>query len=207
MAKKPNSDSVVGRSGHGVKVKATIATRAAQVPTEPARLVGAEAGARSTINRQPVDTGRLTPYEQLRQRLATEGNSRRVTRVEDLKSILTKNADPAERLTMRMKLLWISQHTFKQFNLVKLHFVDEDSPEPLQTLLELFRDTYVQNQETIDTILLTATMWDIDSDSDDLPRSGQIVNINSYSKLQIFQEDRCQLTVKLRDLSWENNQP
>jgi len=53
----------------------------------------------------------------------------------DLQSTLQKANGAAERVTMRMKLLWVSSHTYNQFQLAKLHFIDEASPEPLDELL------------------------------------------------------------------------
>ncbi|GMF36808.1 unnamed protein product [Phytophthora lilii] len=44
---------------------------------------------------------------------------------------------PMEQITIRMKLLWVSNHTFNQIKLAKLHFTDEQSPKPLQDQLSV----------------------------------------------------------------------
>ncbi|ETP49870.1 hypothetical protein F442_04694 [Phytophthora nicotianae P10297] len=46
-------------------------------------------------------------------------------------------------------------------------------------------------------------MWNITSQSDDLPLPGTIVTINAYSHLKLYHDTDCQATVKLRDLEWQ----
>jgi hypothetical protein len=42
-----------------------------------------------------------------------------------------------KKIIIRMKLLWISDHSYEQWKLVRLHFVDADSPESLEELLQV----------------------------------------------------------------------
>ncbi|KAG3158370.1 hypothetical protein PC128_g21517 [Phytophthora cactorum] len=89
-------------------------------------------------------------------------------------------------------------------NLICLHFTDAESSEPLEALQELFRDNYESNRDAVNSLLLTATMWNMESRSDDLPLSGVIITISDYSNLKQFRETNYQMTIKLRDLTWEN---
>jgi len=150
----------------------------------------------------------------------------------DLQHILQKAGGPTEKLSLQMKMLWVSDHAYKQFKLTRLHLIDATSPEPLEDLLtvrrlvsnvwsrrydfnlcfvdvvmQLFRDKYDENRDAVDSVLLTATMWDMGSDSKKLPPPGQVITISDYSGLKLFREDHCQVTVKLRDLSWERGDP
>ncbi|KAG6953407.1 hypothetical protein JG688_00012830 [Phytophthora aleatoria] len=47
-------------------------------------------------------------------------------------------------------------------------------------------------------------MWNMESRSDDLPLSGAIITISDYSNLKLFRETNYQMTIKLWDLTWEN---
>ncbi|KAG3014035.1 hypothetical protein PC128_g6727 [Phytophthora cactorum] len=47
----------------------------------------------------------------------------------------------------------------------------------LEDLLALFRDTYTENRDGIDAMLLTAIQWDVDSNTPELPFPGDIVDI------------------------------
>ncbi|KAG3109444.1 hypothetical protein PI124_g7417 [Phytophthora idaei] len=91
-------------------------------------------------------------------------------------------------------------------NLICLHFTDAESSEPLETLQELFRDNYESNRDAVNSLLLTATMWNMESCSDNLPLSGAIITISDYSNLKLFRETNYQMTIELRDLTW-GNQP
>jgi hypothetical protein len=42
-----------------------------------------------------------------------------------------------KKIIIRMKLLWISDHSYEQWKLVRLHFGDADSPESLEELLHV----------------------------------------------------------------------
>ncbi|KAG2885186.1 hypothetical protein PC117_g25639 [Phytophthora cactorum] len=62
--------------------------------------------------------------------------------------------------------------------------------EPLEKMLRVFRDPYEANRQDIDSILLTATLWNLESGSELLPRPGTVVNIDEYSNLQLYRENR-----------------
>jgi len=68
--------------------------------------------------------------------------------------------------------------------------------------LQAFRDKYEDNRDTVDAVLLTVTMWDMVSDSNDLPPPVTVVKISNYSSIKLFRGEQCQLTAKLKDLSW-----
>ncbi|KAL3671105.1 hypothetical protein V7S43_004287 [Phytophthora oleae] len=101
-----------------------------------------------------------------------------------------------------MKFVWISERTYRQSTLVRLHFTDADSTEPLQAQLELFRGNYEENKADVDTVLFTATIWDTDAENGMLPTSGSIVEITEYSSLKLFRDKQCQANARLRDLIW-----
>jgi hypothetical protein len=61
---------------------------------------------------------------------------------------------------------------------------------------------YKQYSSEIDSVLLTASMWNMQSDSELLPTPGSVVDITEYSNLQLFCESHCQLTTRVRHLSW-----
>jgi hypothetical protein len=131
-----------------------------------------------------------------------------------------------EKVTLEILLLWASDHTYKNWSLVRLHCIDATSPEPLETLqavrqalmsfcitttlgidlfrevLQAFRDKYEDNRDTVDDVLLTVTMWDMVSDSNDLPPPGTVVKISNYSSIKLFRGEQCQLTANLKGLSW-----
>ncbi|KAL3656481.1 hypothetical protein V7S43_018628 [Phytophthora oleae] len=113
-----------------------------------------------SYNPAASSTTRLTPYERMRQLLAVQnGNAGRVvSAVEDLQAILKNSPEQRDTITMRMKVLWVSDHQHRQLRLARLHFVDADSPEPLDELLKVFRDPYQANAQTIDAMLFTATL-------------------------------------------------
>jgi hypothetical protein len=54
-----------------------------------------------------------------------------------LKQFLLKRPNNEAKVTIRMKLLWISDHTYKQWQLVRLHLVDAASPESLDDMLNV----------------------------------------------------------------------
>ncbi|KAG7387443.1 hypothetical protein PHYPSEUDO_014091 [Phytophthora pseudosyringae] len=71
-----------------------------------------------------------------------------------------------------MKLVWASDHTYKQSSLVRMHFTDATSPETLMDQLALFGEQYSDNKDEIDSVLFTATIWDTDSGVEMLPKLG-----------------------------------
>ncbi|KAG6943441.1 hypothetical protein JG687_00018462 [Phytophthora cactorum] len=77
--------------------------------------------------------------------------------------------------------------------------------EPLEKMLRVFRDPYEANRQDIDSILLTATLWNLESGSELLPRPGTVVNIDEYSNLQLYRDSQCQLTTRLSELNWERS--
>ncbi|GMF19403.1 unnamed protein product [Phytophthora lilii] len=74
------------------------------------------------------------------------------------------------------------------------------SYEQLVDLLAATTSTSRANRRVVSTV--EATMWNISSQSDDLPHPGAIVTINEYSHLKLYRDIDCQATVKLRDLEW-----
>ncbi|OWZ07250.1 hypothetical protein PHMEG_00020380 [Phytophthora megakarya] len=149
-------------------------------------------------------TQSLTPYQKMKQLLAERAATpNTITAVEDLQEFL-KHPNSEEKVAIRMKLLWISGHTYQQWQLVRLHLVDADSPESLDDLLSVFYACYDSNHQDIDPALLTVTVWNVDSGSNLLPPPGAVVTIRNYSNLQLYQDAQCQLTARLSQLSWEN---
>lgn len=55
--------------------------------------------------------------------------------VAELQGILQSADGPTKKITMQMKLLWISGHAYKHYMLVTLHLVDAESPEPVEDQL------------------------------------------------------------------------
>ncbi|KAG7375107.1 hypothetical protein PHYPSEUDO_003986 [Phytophthora pseudosyringae] len=103
---------------------------------------------------------------------------------------------------IRIRLFWVSDHTCKQWNLVRLHLVDANAPESLEYQLKVFRDPYEERRTNIDSLLLTVTLWNLESDSELLPPPGCIVDIKEYSNLRLYGKTRWQLTTGLSQLSW-----
>ncbi|KAE8993697.1 hypothetical protein PR002_g20157 [Phytophthora rubi] len=125
-----------------------------------------------------------------------------VDSVEGLREVLQRKGSTT-KLLLRMKLLWISDHAYDQWKLIRMHFVDAEAPETLDDMLSVFKVSYEANRQDIDSLLLTATLWNLESDSELLPSPGTIVDINEYSNLQLYNGTQCQLTTRLSQLSWE----
>ncbi|KAE9270107.1 hypothetical protein PR003_g30935 [Phytophthora rubi] len=125
-----------------------------------------------------------------------------VDSVEGLREVLQRKASTT-KLLLRMKLLWISDHVYGQWKLIRMHFVDAQAPETLHDMLSVFKVSYEANRQDIDSLLLTATLWNLENDSELLPSPGTIVDINEYSNLQLYNGRQCQLTTRLSQLSWE----
>ncbi|POM66215.1 Hypothetical protein PHPALM_17961 [Phytophthora palmivora] len=70
-------------------------------------------------------------------------------------------------------------------------------------MLSIFYSSYDANHQDIDSVLLTVTVWNMESSSDLLPPPGAITTINNYSNLQLYQGTQCQLTARLSQVSWE----
>jgi hypothetical protein len=69
-------------------------------------------------------------------------------------------------------------------------------------VIQLFRERYDTNRDAVIALLLTATMWNVESGSTDLPLPGSVVTINAYSSIKLFRDTDCQVTIKLKDLTW-----
>ncbi|KAL3661844.1 hypothetical protein V7S43_013138 [Phytophthora oleae] len=200
------------RGGSAVKVTSKTTAKTATLPrSQPTEIFSEEltpppppltAGAGSIP--EPPPTASI-PYQRLQQLLAyrpAPGRSRRtITTGEGLLEFLQGNT-ATERITLRMKLVWILEHTYRQSTLVRLYFTDANSAEPLQAQLELFRGNYEENKADVDTVLFTATIWDTDAENGMLPTSGSIVEIAEYSSLKLFCDKQCQANARLRDLIW-----
>ncbi|KAE8982001.1 hypothetical protein PR002_g23658 [Phytophthora rubi] len=124
-----------------------------------------------------------------------------VDSVEGLREVLQRKGSTT-KLLLRMKLLWISDHAYGQWKLIRMHFVDAQVPETLDDMLSVFKVSYEANRQDIDSLLLTATLWNLESDSKLLLSPGTIVDINENSNLQLYNGTQCQLTTRLSQLSW-----
>ncbi|KAG7379765.1 hypothetical protein PHYPSEUDO_008213 [Phytophthora pseudosyringae] len=80
----------------------------------------------------------LTPYERMRQLLAARNDHTDtivMDTVEGLKARLQEQEKRGSGVVagvIQMRLLWVSDHTYKQWNLVRLHLVDANAPESLE---------------------------------------------------------------------------
>ncbi|KAE8958627.1 hypothetical protein PF002_g10138 [Phytophthora fragariae] len=125
--------------------------------------------------------------------------------VEGLKARLQEQDESGSGVVsgvIRMRLLWVSDHTYKQWNLVRIHLVDANAPESVEDQLKVFRDPYEERRMDIDSLLLTATLWNVESGSELLPPPGCIVDIKEYNNLRLYGKTQCQLTARLSQMSW-----
>jgi hypothetical protein len=60
--------------------------------------------------------------------------------------------DRAAKVLIRMKLLWISDHTYGQYKLIRLHLVDARAPESLKDMLRVRCQHQAFNSERIHLI-------------------------------------------------------
>ncbi|KAJ8578300.1 hypothetical protein ON010_g901 [Phytophthora cinnamomi] len=131
--------------------------------------------------------------------------SSRQTPYQRMKAILaTKAKDQTNKIVVRMKLLWIADHRYGNRKLVRLHFGDAEASKSLDDLLSVFKAPYEVNREDIDSLLLTATIWNMESDLDLLPSPRTVVDTNEYSNLQLYHDTQCQLTARLTQMAWPN---
>ncbi|KAG7382634.1 hypothetical protein PHYPSEUDO_004665 [Phytophthora pseudosyringae] len=150
----------------------------------------------------------LTPYARMRQLLAAKNDHTDtivMDTVEGLKTRLQEQEESGSGVVagvIRMRLLWVSDNTYKQWILVRLHLVNANAPESLEDQLKMFRDPYEERRTDVDLLLLTVTLWNLESDSELLPPPGCIVDIKEYSNLRLYGKTRCQLTTRLSQLSW-----
>ncbi|KAE8967841.1 hypothetical protein PR001_g27976 [Phytophthora rubi] len=154
-----------------------------------------------------VVSTKSTPYQRMRELLGAraveaEQGATVVDSVEGLRGVLRRMGSTT-KLLLRMKLLWISDHAYGQWKLIRMHLVDAQAPETLDDMLSVFKVSHEANRQDIDSLLLTATLWNLESDSELLPSPGTIVDINEYSNLQLYNDTQCQLTTRLSQLSWE----
>ncbi|ETI57090.1 hypothetical protein L914_21566 [Phytophthora nicotianae] len=148
----------------------------------------------------------LSPYERMRQLLVSRTEeSRVINTVDDLMIHLT-GADKHKPVRIRMRLIWVSEHTHKPWKFARLYFVDASAQESLEDMLQVFREPYEANSQEVDSLLLTATVWSAEIDSEFLPPPGQIVCINGYTNLKAYGGAICQLTTRFSQLSWEGQE-
>ncbi|KAE9045846.1 hypothetical protein PR001_g4798 [Phytophthora rubi] len=83
-----------------------------------------------------------------------------VDSVEGLREVLRRK-EPTSKLLLRMKLLWISNHAYGQWKLARMHFVDAQAPYMLGDIISVFKVSYEANRQGIDSLLLTATLWNL----------------------------------------------
>ncbi|ETM33113.1 hypothetical protein L914_19607 [Phytophthora nicotianae] len=111
----------------------------------------------------------LSPYERMRQLLVSSTEqSRVIDTVDDLKIHLT-GADKHKPVLIRMRLIWVSEHTHKPWKFARLHFVDASAQGSLEDMLQ----PYEANSQEVDSLLLTATVWNAEIDSELLPPRGK----------------------------------
>ncbi|KAG2774124.1 hypothetical protein Pcac1_g15255 [Phytophthora cactorum] len=108
----------------------------------------------------------LTPYQRMRELLSVKGLGRAAgPRVDDLQTYL--RSDRSARIIIRLRLLWGSDHGHNNWKMV-------------------FKTPCEANREDIDSILVTVTVWNMESKSDLLPTPWCVVDIIEYSHLQLF---------------------
>ncbi|KAE9003070.1 hypothetical protein PF011_g13053 [Phytophthora fragariae] len=149
----------------------------------------------------------LTPYERMKKLLAAKDDRTDtvvMNTVKGLKARLQEQGESGSGVVsgvIRMRLFWVSDHTYKQWNLVRLHLVDANAPESLEDQLKVFRDPYEERRMDIDSFLLTATLWNVESGSELLPPPGCIVDIKEYNNLRLYGKTQCQQTARLSQMS------
>ncbi|KAE8954496.1 hypothetical protein PR001_g32470, partial [Phytophthora rubi] len=92
-----------------------------------------------------------TPYQRMRELLGArdveaEQGATVVDSVEGLREVLRRK-EPTSKLLLRMKLLWISDHAYGQWKLIRMHFVDAQAPETLDDMLSIFKVSYEANRQ------------------------------------------------------------
>ncbi|KAG2850520.1 hypothetical protein PC113_g16709 [Phytophthora cactorum] len=81
--------------------------------------------------------------------------------------------------------------------MVLLHFVDAEAPEPLEDMLSVFKTPYEANREDVDSMLLTVTVWNMESDSELLPTSGIATKMPKRQGSQNYSEGEKQCLLGL----------
>ncbi|KAG7376098.1 hypothetical protein PHYPSEUDO_014448 [Phytophthora pseudosyringae] len=156
MVKAKTATDATSSGSKGVKVKPTIHVVTVTAP----RTRQSQAREASAENQAPP-TSKLTPYERLRDMLASTASGIRRRVISTVKELQAHRKDQnghRPEVTLCMKLLWASDHTYREFRLIRLHFVDADSPEPTQDLIMLFLEHYDTIRDAVNSLLLTATI-------------------------------------------------
>ncbi|KAG4049025.1 hypothetical protein PC123_g15679 [Phytophthora cactorum] len=78
----------------------------------------------------------------------------------------------------------------------------DDLQKYLQSDRSVFKTPYEANREDVDSMLLTVTVWNMESDSELLPTPGCVVDNIEYSHLHLFRDKHCQLTARLTQIRW-----
>ncbi|KAE8980430.1 hypothetical protein PR002_g24130 [Phytophthora rubi] len=195
---------MVGKPRHdaeATKLTKKSMKSAAKVVTREQHIGGPATSNETAAPQQPS----LTPYERMRQLLAQRdpvAGPVVVDTAEGLK-LHVQGSGCDCKACIRMKLLWISGHKYEDWKLARLHLVDANAPESLEEMLKVFRDRYESNRQEIDSLLMTATVWNVESDSELLPTPGCVVEISDYTNLQLYGDTQCQLTTRLSQINWE----
>ncbi|KAE9208353.1 hypothetical protein PF004_g16786 [Phytophthora fragariae] len=147
---------------------------------------------KADVSRKETNSSKQTPFQRLQHLLAsrqTAGSAGQVvTSVEELQQLLL-NQQSLKGVTLKFKLVWISDHLYRQTKFVRQHFTDAASPE------------------TLEAQLAVRTIWDMDSTDPVLPPPGTIAEIAYFSSMKLFREKQCQACVKLKDISRKGAQP
>ncbi|KAF1792849.1 hypothetical protein GQ600_5107 [Phytophthora cactorum] len=133
-----------------------------------------------------------TPYQRMAQLLASRALREMSKHEKSLPwkvnfiRFVTVGKDSNTKIKIRMKHLWVSEHTFSQWRLVRLHFVDAEAPEPLEDMLSVFHANYDANRQSVDSLLLTVTIWNLENDPKLLPPPGCIVTLTTTPTCSSF---------------------
>ncbi|KAG3209806.1 hypothetical protein PC129_g19185 [Phytophthora cactorum] len=115
-------------------------------PTRPSKMVASKRATRNldspTTSLTPVaekSPEPLTPYQRMQEILSAKAAVEEhgpilVDTVKGLKTHL-QGKNQTTRIRIRMKLIWTSDHTYEQWQLIRMHFVDARAPEPLEKIL------------------------------------------------------------------------
>ncbi|EGZ30426.1 hypothetical protein PHYSODRAFT_295229 [Phytophthora sojae] len=69
--------------------------------------------------------------------------------------------------TIRLRLVWISRHLYNATHLLRLHLVDADAPETVAELHKTFKANFDEKPQYVNSVLLTATVFNAERISDD----------------------------------------
>ncbi|KAE8964275.1 hypothetical protein PR001_g29105 [Phytophthora rubi] len=91
-----------------------------------------------------VVSTKSTPYQRMRELLGARAvEAEQGAIVVDSVEVGRSTGSASEegtpsKLLLRMKLLWISDHAYGQWKLIRMHFVDAQAPETLDDMLSVF---------------------------------------------------------------------